>query len=276
MKQNRIAFYGKGGIGKTSIASNVAAMLGKKGKKVLFIGCDPKADSCINLTGKRIPNVLNLSYEFGSDLKAEDIIFSGVYGVSCIEAGGPNAGSGCAGMGFNIMMSELERLNILKQDWDVIIYDVLGDVVCNGFSIPMRNNFVDKIFVVSTSQYMAIYAANNIINSAVNLSVNKRNIVGGMILNKHRDKKDSDIAEIYCAQTGLKLISEIKEDISWGLAECAGKVLCDIYPDSYSTKQVEELSDAIINCPDYDAPTALNVSQLDDFKRVLLNYYEGN
>lgn len=274
MEQKRIAFYGKGGIGKTTLAANVAAEFGRRGLKVLFIGCDPKSDSCMNLIGKRIPSVLEQSEALGTSLEEDDIVYKGCFGVSCIEAGGPEAGLGCAGMGFNIMMTELERLEILEQSWDVIIYDVLGDVVCSGFSVPMRNKYADRIFVVSTSAYMSLYAANNIIRSAVRLSPENHSIVGGLILNRFSSVKDMDIADLYCKDTGLECLSVISEDEHWGLSECACKPLNEMFPESKASKELSSLADSILRCGDKDFPKPMSVDDMDEFRNIIWKLYE--
>ncbi len=160
----KIAIYGKGGIGKSTISSNLSAVFSIKGKKVLHIGCDPKGDSTRNLIGKKIPTVIN-QLKLKSELEKEDIIFKGFNGVECIEAGGPDAGKGCAGRGIVTMMEELEDLKVFEEERDIVIYDVLGDVVCGGFAVPMRESYADTIYIVTSSEFMSIYAANNIMKS---------------------------------------------------------------------------------------------------------------
>ena len=150
-----LAFYGKGGIGKSTIASNISAALALSGKRVLHIGCDPKADSTRPLTQKKIPTVLNQLNTLAEDVRREDLVFPGKCGVSCIEAGGPQAGLGCAGMGITAMEETLRRLGILEEEWDTVVYDVLGDVVCGGFSVPMRKGFADRVYVVTSADYMS-------------------------------------------------------------------------------------------------------------------------
>ena len=156
MKIRRVAFYGKGGIGKSTIASNVSALLAMQGKKVLHIGCDPKADSTRLLCKERIKTVLEVLEENDCP-KREDLVHRSESGVWCVESGGPEAGNGCAGMGIITAMKELERLGVFEEDWDVVIYDVLGDVVCGGFSVPMRQRYVDRVYIVSSADFMSLY-----------------------------------------------------------------------------------------------------------------------
>ena len=158
----RIAFYGKGGIGKSTVAAHLSAAFARTGKRVLHIGCDPKADSTRCLTSGRIPTVLETLGRSEELLAREQLVFPGAFGVSCVEAGGPQAGAGCAGLGITAMADELNRLGILEEPWDVVVYDVLGDVVCGGFAVPMRKHFVDRVYLITSADFMALYAANNI------------------------------------------------------------------------------------------------------------------
>ena len=185
MKTCRIAFYGKGGIGKSTIASNISALLAMQGKKVLHIGCDPKADSTRLLCKKRIRTVLEVLEE-KENPEREELIHRTESGVWCVESGGPEAGSGCAGLGIVTAMRELERLGILEEEWDAVVYDVLGDVVCGGFSVPMREGYVDKVYIVSSSDFMSLYAANNILKGVARYS-DERNLFGGFVFNHIRD-----------------------------------------------------------------------------------------
>ena len=150
----KIAVYGKGGIGKSTTVSNVAAALAEQGLKVLQIGCDPKADSTILLRhGEEVPTVLQMYQEKKQNLKLEDIVKIGYKGIVCVEAGGPTPGLGCAGRGIITALEKLEETGAYeKYQPDVVLYDVLGDVVCGGFSMPMRNGYADKIFIVTSGR----------------------------------------------------------------------------------------------------------------------------
>ena len=166
----RIAFYGKGGIGKSTVAAHLSAAFARTGKRVLHIGCDPKADSTRCLTSGRIPTVLETLGRSEELLAREQLVFPGAFGVSCVEAGGPQAGAGCAGLGITAMADELNRLGILEEPWDVVVYDVLGDVVCGGFAVPMRKHFVDRVYLITSADFMALYAANNIMRGVARYS----------------------------------------------------------------------------------------------------------
>ena len=160
----KIAVYGKGGIGKSTTVSNVAAVFASQGLRVMQIGCDPKADSTVLLRhGEKVETVLDLVRTRKEDFTLEEMVKEGFAGVCCVEAGGPSPGLGCAGRGIIAALETLEKKGAYeKYRPDVVIYDVLGDVVCGGFSMPMRRGYADKIFVITSGENMAIHAAANI------------------------------------------------------------------------------------------------------------------
>ena len=164
----KIAIYGKGGIGKSTTTSNLSAALALKGYKVMQVGCDPKSDSTKNLMkGMRIPTVLEQLKEKGEALELKDIVFEGFGGVLCVEAGGPTPGIGCAGRGIISAFEKLEELKAFEiYKPDIVIYDVLGDVVCGGFAMPIRGGYAREVFIVSSGEMMALYAANNMVAKA--------------------------------------------------------------------------------------------------------------
>ena len=217
MKIRRVAFYGKGGIGKSTIASNVSALLAMQGKKVLHIGCDPKADSTRLLCKERIKTVLEVLEENDCP-KREELVHRSESGVWCVESGGPEAGNGCAGMGIITAMKELERLGVLEEDWDVVIYDVLGDVVCGGFSVPMRQGYVDRVYIVSSADFMSLYAANNILKGVVNYS-DERSLLGGFVFNHIREQEEECIAEEFTNRVKGRMAAIIRESKELKLAD---------------------------------------------------------
>lgn len=183
MKQ--IAIYGKGGIGKSTISANLSAALAHKNKKILQIGCDPKHDSTRLLLGDRkiITALDYIKTTEPSNWSLNDIVIQGYMDISCVEAGGPNPGVGCAGRGILTTFDLLERLDIDKLEYDIILYDVLGDVVCGGFAVPIRHEYADVVYIVSSGEFMSIYAANNILRGLKNYDEDKKR-VGGIIFNK--------------------------------------------------------------------------------------------
>lgn len=212
LDNKRIAFYGKGGIGKSTIAANVSAALSKAGKKVLHIGCDPKSDSTRILVKRRIPTVLKTLKEKGEQLNKEDILFAGAYGVTCVEAGGPEPGIGCAGMGISAVIETLEKLEVFAMDWDLIVYDVLGDVVCGGFSIPMRKQCVDAVYIVTSSEFMSLYAANNILKGIAHYETPAQKLFGGFIHNRWTSQTDQDVVDHFIQMTDSRLMATIEQN----------------------------------------------------------------
>ena len=202
-KGKHIAIYGKGGIGKSTIVSNLAASYSPD-KKVLVIGCDPKADTTRTLVGQRIPTILDILKEKKS-AQEEDVLFSGYGGVMCVESGGPEPGVGCAGRGVIVAMKLLENLEVLNQDPDVIIYDVLGDVVCGGFAVPLREDYADEVYIVTSGEYMALYAANNISKGIKKLKGN----LGGIICNCRGINREVEIVEEFARRIGTRVIGVI-------------------------------------------------------------------
>ena len=187
----KIAIYGKGGIGKSTTVSNLSAALAESGLKVMQIGCDPKADSTSYLHNcSEIPTVLELIREKKDDFSLEDMTAIGYAGVVCVEAGGPSPGMGCAGRGIIAALEKLaEKGAYEKYSPDVVFYDVLGDVVCGGFSMPMRGGYADKVFIVTSGENMAIHAAANIAMAIENFRDRGYAELGGLILNR-RDVKN--------------------------------------------------------------------------------------
>lgn len=242
MKTIRIAFYGKGGIGKSTIASNVSAVLASEGKKVLHIGCDPKADSTRGLTGKRIPSVLDQLNQKDDFLVRDDVLFTGVNGVQCLEAGGPQAGCGCAGLGITAALDELERMEIFDESWDVIVYDVLGDVVCGGFSVPMRQHYADQVYIVTSPDFMSVYAANNILKGIRHYSTEENSLLGGLILNHVKNEGDIRIGERFSAITGAPIKAVIRESSEMRIAEFQRRLFTQEFPEGKNTAALKEFA----------------------------------
>ena len=265
MEPIKIAFYGKGGIVKSTISANVSALLAKRGKRVLHIGCDPKADSTRSLTDKKIPTVLNQINALGENLTRDDIVFRGACGVSCIEAGGPQAGVGCAGMGIMAMEEELKRLKILEEGWDVIIYDVLGDVVCGGFSVPMRKHYVQKVYVVTSSDCMALYAANNILKGVRRYSSQEHGIMGGIILNHCLSDIDKKTAEAYAATVKTDILHIVPESREVKLADYKKEPVSILYPDSEAAQGFEELAEKILHSDTGTVPCPMDDDEMEAF-----------
>lgn len=276
MKTRRVAFYGKGGIGKSTIASNVSALLAMQGKKVLHIGCDPKADSTRLLCKERIKTVLEVLEEKDYP-EREDLVYRSESGVWCVESGGPEAGNGCAGMGIITAMKELERIGVLEEDWDVIIYDVLGDVVCGGFSVPMRQGYVDRVYIVSSADFMSLYAVNNILKGVVSYS-DERNLLGGFVFNHIREQEEECIAEEFTNRVKGRMAAIIRESKELKLADFRKEIYTQNMSasDSENWKAFCRLSEDICridersvsrsqNKAEEALPIPLNVDEIEKF-----------
>jgi len=183
-KIKQIAIYGKGGIGKSTTTSNISAALSKQGYKVLQFGCDPKSDSTNTLRGgDYIPTVLDTLREKNS-VKAHDVLFRGFNGIYCVEAGGPAPGVGCAGRGIITAVQLFKQQRVFEElDLDYVIYDVLGDVVCGGFAVPIREGIAEHVFTVSSSDFMSVYASNNLFKGIQKYSKSGGALLGGIIAN---------------------------------------------------------------------------------------------
>ena len=240
----RIAVYGKGGIGKSTTVSNVAAALAETGLKVMQIGCDPKADSTILLRhGEAVPAVLDLYNEKKQKLRLEDMIRIGYNGVICVEAGGPTPGFGCAGRGIITALEKLKELgayDVYKPD--VVIYDVLGDVVCGGFSMPMRNGYADKVFIITSGENMAIHAAANIAMAVDNFKNRGYAELGGFILNRRDVPREEEKVEELAEDFRTSVIGTLSHSELVPLSEEQKKALMECYPDSAMAEEYRTLA----------------------------------
>ena len=208
----KLAIYGKGGIGKSTVTSNLAAAFARLGKKVIQIGCDPKADSTINLLGgDPVIPVMNFLREHDREPeRIEEIAKTGFGGVLCIETGGPTPGLGCAGRGIIATFNLLEDLRLFET-WkpDVVLYDVLGDVVCGGFAAPIREGYAEKVLIVTSGEKMALYAANNINTAVKNFEDRGYARVAGIILNHRNVERETEKVQAFADEHGLRIVAEI-------------------------------------------------------------------
>ena len=230
----KLAVYGKGGIGKSTTVSNVAASLADMGLTVMQIGCDPKADSTASLHGKgRIPTVLDLVREKKNDFTLDDMVTIGYKGVICVEAGGPTPGLGCAGRGIIAALEKLKEKGAYETfKPDVVLYDVLGDVVCGGFSMPMRAGYADRVFVITSGENMAIYAAANIAMAVNNFGERGYAGLGGIILNRRNVKNEDEKAAQLAEDMGTSVVGTISRSQIVTDAEELGKTVVEAFPDS--------------------------------------------
>lgn len=244
----KIAIYGKGGIGKSTTVSNVAAALAESGLKVMQIGCDPKADSTIQLRhGEPVPTVLDLYKEKKQSLQLEDMVRIGYNGVICVEAGGPTPGLGCAGRGIITALEKLKETGAYEiYQPDVILYDVLGDVVCGGFTMPMRNGYADKVFILTSGENMAIHAAANIAMAVENFKNRGYATLGGLILNRRDVPREEEKVQELADDFHTSVIGMLSHSEQVILAEEQGKTLMECYPDSAMAEEYRALARAMV------------------------------
>ncbi|WP_026478646.1 nucleotide-binding protein [Alkaliphilus transvaalensis] len=244
----KIAVYGKGGIGKSTTTSNLSAALSTLGLKVMQIGCDPKADSTKNLMkGEIIPTVLDRIKEKRDEIELNDIVFEGFNGVLCVEAGGPTPGIGCAGRGIITAFEKLEELKAYEvYRPDVIIYDVLGDVVCGGFAMPLRGGYAEDVYVVTSGEMMSLYAASNIASAVNQFSSKGYAKLRGLILNAKGVENEVDIVEKVAEEINTEIIQYIPRDGHVQKAENDGKTVIEAFPDSEMSKVYLNLAKEIL------------------------------
>jgi light-independent protochlorophyllide reductase subunit L len=202
------AVYGKGGIGKSTTSSNLSVAFSKLGKKVLQIGCDPKHDSTFTLTGRLVPTVIDILKDVdfhAEELRPDDFVYEGYNGVKCVEAGGPPAGTGCGGYVVGQTVKLLKQNHMLEET-DVVIFDVLGDVVCGGFAAPLQH--ADRAIIVTANDFDSIYAMNRIIAAVQAKSKNYNVRLAGCIANR---SKDTDEVDRYCKEVGFKRVAHLPD-----------------------------------------------------------------
>jgi len=265
MKQ--IALYGKGGIGKSTTAANLSAALAGEGLDILQIGCDPKHDSTRMLVhGTWIPTVLDLIRERGdANITVDDVVHTGFAGVRCVEAGGPEPGIGCAGRGIIATFQLLERLEALTGD--VIVYDVLGDVVCGGFAMPMREGYAQEVYLVTSGELMSIYAANNIAKAISRLSrrVRSRCSLAGVICNAKNIEGERDLVEEFARRINSRLIAYIPRARVVQVAELQKQTVVEYAPDSNQAAVYRDLARTIYANTTTSIPTPLEMDELESF-----------
>ncbi len=265
-KIKQIAIYGKGGIGKSTTTSNISAALSKQGYKVMQFGCDPKADSTNTLRdGTYIPTVLDTLRE-KSQVKPEDVIFKGFNGIYCVEAGGPAPGVGCAGRGIITAVQLLKQLKVYDElDIDVVIYDVLGDVVCGGFAVPIREGIAEHVFTVSSADFMAIYAANNLFKGIQKYSNSGGALLGGLIANSINAPYAKDIVDDFVARTKTRVVEYVPRSVTVTQAELQGKTSVEASPNSEQAKIYGRLATKVIETTESKVPSPLTTSELREW-----------
>ncbi len=245
----KLAIYGKGGIGKSTCTANLAAAFASLGKRVIQIGCDPKADSTINLLGGT-PVTPVMDYMRDRDeepTSIEEISQIGFGGILCIETGGPTPGLGCAGRGIITTFSLLEELELFEKfKPDVVLYDVLGDVVCGGFAAPIREGYADKVLIVTSGEKMALYAANNINKAVKNFEDRSYAKVRGIIMNRRAVENEEEKVRAFAQSAGLDVAADIPRSVDIIKYEDMGKTVIEGDPECETSKRFFDLAKKLI------------------------------
>jgi len=276
----QIAIYGKGGVGKSTIASNLSMALKEKGIAVMQVGCDPKRDSTRNLTGGRlIPTVLETYREQmrqgrdASSIALEDIVFQGPGGVYCVESGGPEPGVGCAGRGVLTAIQILRDLKAYETySLDVVVYDVLGDVVCGGFAQPIRQGYAREIYLICSGAFMSIYAANNIAKGVRRLARRGQTGLSGLLCNSSgQEDFEKKVLSDFAERLGTSLVHFVPRSPAIQVCELESRTVLELSPDSEEADGFRKLAEKVMSGGSPVIPTPLEeLSELETMYRAHL------
>lgn len=269
-KLRQIAIYGKGGIGKSTTTQNLTAGLAELNKNVLVVGCDPKADSTrLLLGGLAQKTVLDTLREEGEEVELDKIMKPGFKGTKCVESGGPEPGVGCAGRGIITSIGLLERLGAYTEELDYVFYDVLGDVVCGGFAMPIREGKAKEIYIVASGEMMALYAANNIAKG-IQKYANKGGVrLGGIICNSRNVDREIDLLKAFSKELGTQLIYFVPRDNIVQRAEIRKKTVIEYQPESHQADEYRELARQIEENQYFVIPKPMTQERLEE---ILVEY----
>ena len=244
----RFAVYGKGGIGKSTTCAALSCAFAEMGLKVIQIGCDPKADSTLYLHGgERIPTMLDTLRQKRDAAELSDLVFEGYRGIWCAEAGGPTPGLGCAGRGIAAAFEALDArdaFDILKPD--LVLYDVLGDVVCGGFAMPIREGYADRVFIVTSGENMSIYAAANIAMAVDTFRARGYASLGGLILNRRNVPDEYEKVETLAKELNTQILADLPRDNHISDAQDEGKGVMEMYPSCEYAQGIRKLAERMI------------------------------
>ena len=272
----KIAIYGKGGIGKSTTTQNTVAGLAEMGKKVMVVGCDPKADSTrLLLGGLHQETVLDTLRDEGEDVLLEDVRKTGYKNVACVESGGPEPGVGCAGRGIITSINLLEQLGAYapSEKLDYVFYDVLGDVVCGGFAMPIRDGKAEEIYIVCSGEMMAMYAANNICKGIMKFAEGGKVRLGGLICNSRQVDNESAMIAEFARLLGTTMIHFVPRDNMVQRAEINRKTVIEFDPSHVQADEYRSLAGKIHNNTNFVVPTPITTDELEG---LLIEYGIAN
>jgi nitrogenase iron protein NifH len=261
----QIAIYGKGGIGKSTTTQNLAAALSESGKKLMIVGCDPKADSTRLILGelakRTVLDTIRMYDE--DDVELDQFLFTGFGGIKAVESGGPEPGVGCAGRGIVTAINKLEELGAYEDDLDYVIYDVLGDVVCGGFAMPIREGKAEEIYIVCSGEMMSLYAANNICKGIQRYAASGKTHLGGLICNSRMVDNERELVEEFAAALNTHMIHFMPRDNIVQHAEFRRKTVIEYSPDCPQADEYRALARAIDENTSFTVPTPLSNDELE-------------
>ena len=261
----QVAIYGKGGIGKSTTTQNLTAGLTEFGKNVLVVGCDPKADSTrLLLGGLAQKTVLDTLREEGEDIDLDKVLKTGFGNTRCVESGGPEPGVGCAGRGIITSIGLLERLGAYTDDLDYVFYDVLGDVVCGGFAMPIREGKAQEIYIVASGEMMALYAANNISKGIQKYALKGGVRLGGVICNSRNVDGELELLEAFAKELGTQLIHFVPRDNVVQRAEIKKKTVIEFEPEAKQADEYRALAKKIEENTSFVIPKPMTQERLEE------------
>jgi nitrogenase iron protein NifH len=272
----KIAIYGKGGIGKSTTTQNTVAGLAEMGKKVMVVGCDPKADSTrLLLGGLAQKTVLDTLRDEGEDVELDDILKTGYGNTSCTESGGPEPGVGCAGRGIITSINMLEQLGAYDEDkaLDYAFYDVLGDVVCGGFAMPIRDGKAQEIYIVVSGEMMAMYAANNICKGIVKFADAGGVRLGGLICNSRNVDNEQEMIEQLAKKLGTQMIHFVPRENQVQKAEIHRQTVIEFSPEHAQADEYRSLATKIDANELFVVPNPLEIEELE---KLLIDFGIAN
>ena len=266
----QIAIYGKGGIGKSTTTQNLTAGLTELGKNVMVVGCDPKADSTrLLLGGLAQKTVLDTLRDEGEEVELDSILKTGFGGTRCVESGGPEPGVGCAGRGIITSIGLLERLGAYTDDLDYVFYDVLGDVVCGGFAMPIREGKAKEIYIVASGETMSLYAANNISKGIARYAAKGGVRLGGIICNSRNVDREIELLRAFAEELGTQLIHFVPRDNVVQHAEIHKETVIQYKPNAHQADEYRELAKKIEENEMFVIPKPMTQDRLEE---ILLEY----
>ncbi|HEX8545068.1 MAG TPA: nitrogenase iron protein [Pseudomonas sp.] len=266
MAMRQCAIYGKGGIGKSTTTQNLVAALAESGKRVMIVGCDPKADSTrLILHSKAQNTIMEMAAEAGTveDLELEDVLKAGYLGIKCVESGGPEPGVGCAGRGVITAINFLEEEGAYDENLDFVFYDVLGDVVCGGFAMPIRENKAQEIYIVCSGEMMAMYAANNISKGIVKYANSGSVRLAGLICNSRETDREDELIIALAEKLGTQMIHFVPRDNVVQRAEIRRMTVIEYDPKAQQADEYRSLANKIVNNKKMVIPTPITMDELE-------------